>query len=147
MATNSKKYVPDLQGFMLLCELNYARILKLLPELGPEGTFFDYCVRDTLSYRLTVVECCKYTTIINVTQIAPQLTDYLRPHMEVRLYHDASMAEVTRSQNVSRIKGSYEYPNKQMMQKDEKLQINRFLKDWLKLCLEHGQVSVDLSSY
>lgn len=147
MANTRSKYVPDLQSFMMLCELNYVRMLKLLPELGPEGTYFDYQVQDKLNFRLTVVECCKYTTIVSISQIAPKLSEYLSPQMEVRLYHDANMAEVTRSQNIGRFKGAYPYPNEQMMQKDEKQQINRFLKDWLSLCLDYGQVSVDLSSY
>lgn len=147
MALKQSKYVPDLQSMMLLCELNYVRMLKLLPELGPEGTAFEYSVKDALTFRLTITECCKYTTIVKVAQVAPELTDYLKSHMEVRLYHDANMAEVTRSQNVSRFKGAYTYPNNQMLQKDEKHQINRFLKDWLQLCLDYGQVSVDLSSY
>lgn len=144
---NKSRYVPDLQGFSVLCELNYARLLKLLPSIEPAGKYFEYCINDTLVYRLTIKECCKYTTIINVAQVAPKLEDFLTPKMEVRLYHDANMAEVTTSQNVGRIKGTYRYPNSAMMQKDEKYQINRFLKDWLTLCHEFGQVSVDLSSY
>ncbi len=147
MAGYRTKYVPDLQSLMLLCEYNYVRMLKLLPELSPQGAYFDYSVKGALTFRLTITECCKYTTIVTVTQIEPKLADYLRPHMEVRLYHDANMAEVTRSQNVGRFKGAYTYPNDQMMQKDEKHQINRFLKDWLQLCLDFGEVSVDLSSY
>lgn len=146
-AVNKTKYVPDLQGFMVICELNYVRLVKLLPKIEPVGTFFDYCIKDHLTYRLTIKECCRYTTIITVVQLAPTLADYLKPQMEVRLYHDANMAEVTTSQNISRIKGSYTYPNKAMMHKDEKYQINSFLKEWLKLCHDYGQVSVDLSSY
>jgi uncharacterized protein YqiB (DUF1249 family) len=141
------KYVPDLTGFMVLCEQNYLRLYKLLPKIEPVGAYFDYCINDILIYRLTIKEVCKYTTIISVNQLSPKLDDFLTPTMEVRLYHDANMAEVTSSQNINRIKGSYQYPNAAMMQKDEKHQINRFLRDWLKLCHEFGQVSVDLSSY
>lgn len=146
-AVNQGKYVPDLQGFLVLCELNYVRLLKLLPEIEPCGRHFDYQVRDTFIYRLTIKECCKFTTIINISQIAPKSSNFPTPSMEVRLYHDAQVAEVTTSQNISRIKPSYEYPNPAMMQKDEKMQMNGFLQDWLKLCHQCGQVSVDLSSY
>jgi uncharacterized protein YqiB (DUF1249 family) len=141
------KYVPDLPGFLMLCELNYVRLLKLLPDTEPCGIYFDYQVKDTFTYRLTIKECCKYTTIITISQIAPDFTHYLTPSMEVRLYHDAQVAEVTTSQNISHIKPSYDYPNKSMMQRDEKMQMNRFLQEWLKLCHQFGQVSVDLSSY
>lgn len=147
MTAARNKYVPDLSGYHSLCEYNYVRMLKLLPELEPEGAYFDFHINDALDYRLTIVECCRYTTIISVAQLSANLPDYLIPNMEVRLYHDANMAEVTRSKNISRLKGAYPYPNKQMLQKDEKMQINRFLQEWLKLCTDYGQVSVDLSSY
>ncbi len=114
---------------------------------SPSGHYFDYRVKETFTYRLTITECCKYTTMLNISQITPELTNYLVPTMEIRLYHDAQVAEVTSSQNISRVKPSYDYPNVAMMQKDEKMQMNRFLQDWLKLCHEFGQVSIDLSSY
>ena len=145
--SRQKKYVPDLQGFMVLCETNYARALKLLPQIQPVNTSFDYSVRDKLGFRITIVECCKYTTIVKISQTSPALVDYLKPELEVRLYHDAGMAEVSASQNVSRLKPRYDYPNPDMRQRDEKYQVNVFLAEWLKLCLEYGQVSVDLSSY
>lgn len=146
-AVASNKYVPDLQAFGLMCELNYVRLSKLLPQIEPEGHFYDYCVNDNTIYRLTIVECCKFTTIVNLEQRAPDVVDYLRPQLEVRLYHDADMAEVTRAQNIKRIEGTYQYPNAKMMQKDEKYQINRFLQAWLVMCHQHGQVAVDLSSF
>ncbi|EMP84373.1 hypothetical protein VC116063_002770 [Vibrio cholerae O1 str. 116063] len=32
----------------------------------------------------------------------------------------------------------YDYPNENMVQPDEKAQLNRFLGDWLTFCLKHG---------
>ncbi|MFT4925718.1 MAG: hypothetical protein ACI8WB_001813 [Phenylobacterium sp.] len=145
--TKRGKYVPDLQGFLVLCELNYVRLLKLLPDIEPSGAFYDYHIRESMIYRLTIKEVCKYTTIINMKQLSPLHSQFPVPTMEIRLYHDAQSAEVTSSQNISRVKPSYQYPNPQMMQRDEKMQMNNFLQDWLKLCHQYGQVSVDLSSY
>jgi hypothetical protein len=62
--------------------------------------------------------------------------------MSIRLYHDARMAEVNSSQNIRWIKPRYDYPNKKMHLPDEKQQINQFLKEWLQLCLQQGQVPV-----
>lgn len=144
---HQQKYIPDIVGFARLCETNYLKLLKLIPNVEPAGQYYDYCVNDKTIYRLTVKECCKYTTIVTLVQLAPKVVDYLSPRLEVRLYHDAAMAEVTASQNVTHIKGSYTYPNRQMMQKDEKYQLNCFLQAWLKMCHDYGQVAVDLSSY
>ncbi len=66
--------------------------------------------------------------------------------MEIRLYHDARMAEVISSQDIHQVKPRYDYPNKHMHQQDEKQQINQFLNEWLHLCLEHGQVNVEIQS-
>ena len=70
------------------------------------------------------------------------LADFFKPAMVVRLYHDARMAEVISSQDIKQIKPRYDYPNAAMHHPDEKQQINLFLKEWLQLCHELGQVQV-----
>jgi uncharacterized protein YqiB (DUF1249 family) len=67
------------------------------------------------------------------------------PSMSVRLYHDASMAEVMSYQNQHRFEGRYQYPNPQMRLPDEKIQLNKFLADWLDHCLQHGHVEQPFS--
>jgi len=58
--------------------------------------------------------------------------------LQVRLYHDARMAEVCVSQQISRLQPSYHYPNAKMHHRDEKEQCNHFLGEWLRFCLVHG---------
>jgi hypothetical protein len=41
-------------------------------------------------------------------------------------------------QHQSRFHGAYEYPNKRMRARDEKEQLNRFLGEYLSLCLAVG---------
>ena len=41
-------------------------------------------------------------------------------------------------QHESRFYGAYEYPNKRMRARDEKEQLNRFLGEYLALCLAIG---------
>ena len=142
-----RKYVPDLASYGLLCELNYARLLKLLPQCQPAGRSYDYAIESNVSYRLTVLECHKYTTVISLCELSPQYHSTRLPTMEVRLYHDANMAEVTACQNFGKIEGYYQYPNQKMMQKDEKFQLNQLLQTWLKICHDQGQVIIDLSLF
>jgi hypothetical protein len=40
-----------------------------------------------------------------------------------------------------RFKAVYDYPNLEMMQPDEKRQINLLLRDWLMLCQRQGYYS------
>ena len=63
----------------------------------------------------------------------------------VTIYHDARSAEVVSYQAQNRFHGSYEYPNSRMRQRDEKVQLNRFLSEFLTLCLEHGASSQPVS--
>lgn len=140
-----KKYVPSLKNFMALCEQNYANLMRLLPAIEPQGFYSSFSVNEHLAYQIEVKEVCKFTTMVECAQIQNGLPEYLRPVMQVRLYHDARVAEVTHSQNVSRIQGSYDYPNDKMHHQDEKLMINLFLKEWLGFCISHGRSNIEVS--
>ena len=121
------------------------RILADKEQVGEQRCFF---ISDFLSYRITVNEVTKYTTLITINQEANirgyNLTELFRPKMVVRLYHDARMAEVISNQDVQQIKPRYDYPNEKMHLPDEKQQVNYFLKEWLQLCLKFGQVNFDI---
>ena len=60
---------------------------------------------------------------------------------DVRLYHDANVAEVVKCQRYQAFAPRYEYPNVDMHQIDEKVQMNRFLGALLNHCLSHGRVA------
>lgn len=60
---------------------------------------------------------------------------------DVRLYHDANVAEVVKCQRYRQFKPRYKYPNLDMHQVDEKAQMNRFLGELLAHCLAHGRVA------
>ncbi len=84
-----------------------------------------------------VVERCKYTTTVVLTQKG--LASWLDAHqMSVRIYLDAQVAEVIACQRGRHFQSIYEYPNKKMYQQDEKVQLNRFLGEWLSHCLNFG---------
>lgn len=133
---NSKPYHVDLAGLMRIYETNYAKLNALLPTQPNVGDTRCYQVVST-SYQLRVDEVTKYTTLVDVCQ-SDELPVFPLPRMSVRLYHDARVAEVRASDHLSQVKARYDYPNAKMMQKDEKLQINQFLSDWLTFCLKNG---------
>ncbi len=132
----SRKYVPNLKGLHSLCEGNYARILKLLPDCDTESLTYEFGEGADLHYRLSILEASRYTTTIEIRQLGDSLPKWMKPVMKVRIYHDARMAEVLSSQNVTAIQPSYRYPNKKMHQKNEKEMVNLFLAEWLLFCLK-----------
>ena len=148
MPVVEKKYRPHLPTLMALCEINYMLLLRILADKEQVGEQRCFFISDFLSYRVTVNEVTKYTTLITIIQEANirgyNLTELFRPKMVVRLYHDARMAEVISNQDVQQIKPRYDYPNERMHLPDEKQQVNYFLKEWLQLCLKFGQVNFDI---
>lgn len=139
---------------MTLCANNYFLLLKIQAnktQLGEQRYFF---INDSLAYVVKVNEVTRYTSLIAFEQKVPRrlpsekqlLLESFHPRMNIRLYHDARMAEVISSQDVFQVQPRYDYPNKSMHQKDEKQQINQFLNEWLHLCLEHGQVNLELQN-
>jgi len=131
-----------------VAESNYLRFLKLLPDAEP-GTERTFAITSSPEHRarvrVRVEEVHPYTTMLTVTQegLSPEWVQ--PPSMQVRLYHDARMAEVLSYQNQHRFEGRYQYPNPQMRLPDEKVQLNRFLADWLDHCLRHGHVETPFS--
>ena len=134
-------YVTDLKSLQAEGTANYVRMTRLLGSLeagevrevplsGNSGRF------GTLW--LEVVERAPYTTIVRVCQtgVLDGIVD--TPRMIVHLYHDVRMAEVTDFQRQRHFSGRYRYPNPRMHQPDEKLQLNRFLGEWLDHGLAHG---------
>ncbi|ANI30127.1 dehydrogenase [Yersinia entomophaga] len=137
----SKRYTPDFPEMMRVCETNYAQLRRLTPRTDEVNESMAYQV-NSICYRLTILESTRYTTVVEIVQTAPVVGHWGLPSMSVRLYHDARVAEVCASQQISRFKASYDYPNKKLHQRDEKHQINQFLADWLRYCLAHGAVAV-----
>jgi len=150
-----KSYQPNLVSLMTLCANNYMLLQKVLASKSALGEIRKFFISDFLSYSVTIKEVTRYTSVICFEQdslsssfknIPGIVATALHPRMTIRLYHDARMAEVLSTQDISQVKPRYDYPNSQMHQQDEKQQINQFLNEWLHLCLRLGQVNVELHS-
>ena len=133
-----RKYVPKLANMHQVCEVNYGRLLRLLPDCDTEDLQYQFQVNASLSYTIKIIECSRYTSTLEMSQkslIGQVKYEFLRPVVQVRLYHDARMAEVISAQNIGSLKPSYRYPNTKMYQKNEKEMVNSFLAEWLQFCL------------
>lgn len=138
-----RKYIPDLTRQMALCEANYARLMKLLPDLDScDERCYQLSWPDHQALlRLQVDERFTYTTTLLVTPQHEHDSPWLQPpRLVVRLYHDAGMAEVICQRRRKQLSGVYSYPNRQMSHPDEKVQLNQFLGEWLSHCLSHGHI-------
>ena len=140
-ALRKPRYRVDLIGLQAVCESNYWRLLKLMPQLHEEDERrieIDAGDGEAQALVIRVLERCPYTSTLQLAHERRQ-SWVTPPSMEVRLYHDAGLAEVVAAYNSRRFRGVYPYPNEQMLQPDEKHQLNQFLGEWLGYCQRHGQ--------
>ncbi|NRD75384.1 DUF1249 domain-containing protein [Shewanella sp. VB17] len=129
---NRKRYQPDINQFLALCGRNYFHILKWLPEKAAQGDTWSV-EEGTSCLNVRLIENTHYTQLIEISRTLP-LSDYIdSPCISVRVYHDAKLAEVLTSRQISQLSPVYDYPNIRMYHRDEKYQVNAFLEELLKV--------------
>jgi uncharacterized protein YqiB (DUF1249 family) len=137
---NKRRYVPKLANMQQVCSVNYGRLLRLLPDCDTEDLQYQFQVNQSLGYTIKITECSRYTSCLEMSQKSQVGYEFMRPVVQVRLYHDAKMAEVISAQNIGSLKPSYYYPNIKMYQKNEKEMVNLFLAEWLQFCLNQCEL-------
>lgn len=135
-----RRYQVDLVEQQLLGDLNYARLNRLMP--GRDGRD-HWSIQLPQDWRVSiqVEERAPFTTCVLISRHPGHCPWTRSPSMKVRLYHDARMAEVVAWERHRVAKGRYDYPNDSMYHRDEKVQLNRFLGEWLNLCLAQGRAA------
>ena len=141
LARNKRAYKTNLVDLHSLCEANYARLIQLFPAYETQNSL-DFSV-GLAKIQIEVAERCRYTTILRVLQQGSDTRWLGHLKIELRVYHDARMAEVGMFQSHRRIAGRYQYPNGHMYQQDEKYQQNRFMADWLEHCIHSGLATAE----
>ncbi len=137
-----RRYNVDLPSHMAECDANYHRVMRLFPGLRDAEAQTISLLLPSLkaSVVFEVLERGPYTTLVEIklhhSEQWMEMTGAFECRM--RVYHDAQSAEVVSYQNHNRFHGKYDYPNRGMRQRDEKVQLNRFVGEFLTLCLAHG---------
>ncbi|MEX1198993.1 MAG: DUF1249 domain-containing protein [Pseudohongiellaceae bacterium] len=91
-----------------------------------------------LTVSIRILERFRYTATLEFSACTGFDGWLSAPVIGVRVYHDASTAEVVNYQGRRGFLLNYETPNEQMYHQDEKSQINELLGEWLDLCLSAG---------
>ncbi|MEF9673826.1 DUF1249 domain-containing protein [Pseudomonas sp. MWU13-2100] len=136
-----ERYRVDLAGLQAACEANYARLMRLLPQMREQQRARRIAMTQGEQMlgvlALEVLQDNPYTTTLLVRQ-EHSLPWLPVPQLQVQVYHDARMAEVISAEHARRFRSVYPYPNSAMHQPDEKAQLNVFLGEWLSHCLACG---------
>jgi len=150
MTLLAERYRVDLAGLQATCEANYARLMRLLPGMRERPALRRVALSagdaPQAVLALTVTEAGPYTSSVEVREELG-LAWLPAPRLQVRVYHDARMAEVVGAEHCRRLQPRYAYPNPAMHQPDEKSQLNRFLGEWLGHYLECGHLAETLVDY
>lgn len=140
------RYKVDLKNFMARCESNYQRLRQIFPDLSKDQRCLGLTNSQNREVVLSVKERTPFTTLLLIEERMRPDTGSVGinwskpPALTVRMYHDAKLAEVVSCDAMRGIKPKNEYPNRKMLQRDEKAQWNRFLEEWLTVCQKQGYV-------
>jgi len=115
----------------VLYEANYRHLNRLIPDL--KKFKLNKIVKLPITrVDIEIIEQHKYTSIIAIKQaLKTSMIQLATINLKVRVCHDAGVAEVIGYQGKSPVQSAQSYPNKQMLQIDEKKQLNLLLKEVL----------------
>ena len=124
------------------------RCLKRVPQGQIEslvGLKVEFAISEALesknpiTVQIKILENFRYTNTLEIIQ-KPEIKKLLtNPSMIVRIYHDASSAEVISTQGHKVSQPRYLVKNPKMYSADEKMRVNAFLGEWLTHCLKVGR--------
>lgn len=143
--TSNKPTQKAFSGLMDLYEQNYIKLRNLMPEQALLGDNAISVVQGCLDLHYELLESCKYTSIFRLTyHFNEKNRGRAEPNLEIRLYHDARVAEVMSGtlhcDYYQCIDSKYGVG---MLSGDQNLlarkwKLNRFLYKWLNFCLAQG---------
>lgn len=132
-----KAYHIDLSDLHAQCEANYHRLMRLFPGYEQQ-TRCTFEAGDA-QVELEVTARDRYTTDMRLRYQGAVSQLGVKSALDMRLYHDARMAEVVHCSTSRRFEARYRYPNPDMLQRDEKFQQNRFAAELMEFCLNNGR--------
>lgn len=121
-----------------LCESNFQKLFCLIPDLC---SFQDKAQADTLnkpSLHVTIIDRTKHTLTIELSHFFNQpLSPLIEPAVKIRLYLDASLAEVVKDHARPMVSAVYKDPAQSVEIMNYKWRLNYFLQKWLDHCLKN----------
>jgi len=142
--STQKKSKESLSDLIRLYEINYLKLMKLVPvhKINEEFNFLIPEGKNNLEIRFSINRKSRHTSklILYKSNLLRHIKD---TEMEIFIYHDARMAEVRRFNGKRQFWLRNKYPNQNMLTKDEKFQWNIFLSEFLTHSQLYGLSTVE----
>ena len=128
-------------GLMDLYERNYMQLRRMIPDMDAVAGQACSSVPGALDLHLSILERCKYTTTLSLTYYFEDREGrFPAPEIQVRVYHDAQLAEVIACGRRRGIRYGEFDRFRPDCSVERKWQFNRFLQKWLAYSLRQGHV-------
>jgi len=122
-----------------MCESNYRKLLKLIPELLVMKNDAVGVALNNTPLLITVIENTPYTMMIELNHYFKQnKEEFLEPAVKIRLYLDVKLAEVMSDQTRDPISLVFKDKGLSKDIMNYKWRLNYFLQKWLDHCLKKG---------
>ena len=126
-------------GLMELYENNYIFLRRLIPQLDHGDDVMVSSISHGPDLHLAIEERCPYTTTLSLThQFLLESAPETLPNLQLRIYHDARVAEVMPTCAPTGFAGASFKPMASRGTLAWRWQVNRFLQRWLRFCLGEG---------
>ncbi len=133
----------DVSGLIRICEANYGRLAKLIPDLPGCDRVMVSRVAGALDLYLERTGHQRYTTSLVLTYRFPNGDGYVfEPNARINLYHDVRAAEVVSQCRRRRQRTIRPWTPGRMPELDRKWRMNRFLLKWLRFCSHQGHLFI-----
>ncbi len=130
---------PHLKNCQKLYEQNYRNLLAIMPELVIIEMQKNNYGLPAYGLKVHIRERTRYTTLLSFDINQNIESPFIKASVfQVRMYHDARVAEVVSYQGHRCQQAHYAYPNQNMYHKDEKKQLNLLLSEVIELCHDNG---------
>ena len=132
------KNLPKTSQQLSICEANFLRLKKILINFDSDNYEYE-TVNNSLSHNkviFKILQKSKHTLIIEAKQISSKMKGINNFTLRFQVCLDAKLAEVISYQGEKPI--PFFLKNSFIQSKDEKIQQNRFLTEWLESILATG---------
>jgi len=126
-------------GLMTLYESNFIRLGWLMSKLPPSGMDLVSQTPSDIPLYLRVGEVSRYTTTLTLTYWFEDGSGPIAdPDLQIRLYHDAGLAEAMACTEVHRHAMLQRYASHGGTQLERRWARNMMLNKWLEYCADRG---------
>jgi uncharacterized protein YqiB (DUF1249 family) len=126
-------------SLMTLYESNYIRLGRLVGDVRPMAGRVVSTAPSDCDLHLEIVEQSPYTSVLRLTYFFEDAEGQVAdPDLEVRVYHDARLAEASRCARWVRHPGLESIRSSLSMSLGERWLRNMLLNKWLDYCVDRG---------